>query len=112
MRKSIKNFIAIFILVLGVSFLPTTTLAKTNIPSASSDFYVNDFANVFSTDEKARLMDNAITLSNEYDGIQLVITTIESLGDNTIESYALDMYNQYGIGKKRYGSFNSSFYRR
>ena len=103
MRKSIKNFIAIFILVLGVSFLPTTTLAKTNIPSATSDFYVNDFANVFSTDEKARLMDNAITLSNEYDGIQLVITTIESLGDNTIESYALDMYNQYGIGKNDMG---------
>lgn len=41
MRKSIKGFIAIFIIVLGVYFLPTTTLAKINIPSATSDFYVN-----------------------------------------------------------------------
>lgn len=103
MRKSIKSFIAVFILVLGVFQLSTVAFAKTNIPSATSDFYVNDFANVFSTDEKTRLMDNAITLSDEHDGIQVVVTTVESLDGDTIENYALEMYNLYGIGKDDMG---------
>lgn len=103
MRKSIKSFIAIFILVLGIFQLSTVAFAKTNIPSATSDFYVNDFANVFSTDEKTRLMDNAITLSDEHDGIQVVVTTVESLDGDTIENYALEMYNLYGIGKDDMG---------
>ena len=103
MRKSIKSFIAIFILVLGVFQLSTVAFAKTNIPSATSDFYVNDFANVFSTDEKVRLIDNAVTLSDEHDGIQVVITTVESLDGDTIENYALEMYNLYEIGKNDMG---------
>lgn len=103
MRKSIKGFIAMFILVLGVFQLSTVAFAKPNIPSATSDFYVNDFANVFSTDEKVRLIDNAVTLSDEHDGIQVVVSTVESLDGNTIENYALEMYNQYGIGKNDMG---------
>lgn len=103
MRKSIKSFIAFFILVLGIFQLSTVAFAKTNIPSATSDFYVNDFANIFSTDEKTRLIDNATTLSDEYDGIQVVVTTVESLDGDTIENYALEMYNLYGIGKDDMG---------
>lgn len=103
MRKSIKSFIAMFMLVLGIFVLSTVAFAKTNIPSATSDFYVNDFANVFSTDEKTRLMDNAVILSNEHDGIQVVVTTVESLDGDTIENYALEMYNLYEIGKDDMG---------
>lgn len=103
MRKSIKVFIAIFIVLFGVFQLSSIAFAKVDIPSATSDFYVNDFANVFSTDEKARLMDKAVTLSDENNGIQVVVTTIESLEGNTIESYAVEMYNQYGIGKDDMG---------
>lgn len=103
MRKSIKNFITILILFLGIFSLSTKSFAKENIPSATSDFYVNDFANVFSDDEKTRLIDNAITLSDKYNGIQVVITTVESLNGNTIENYALEMYNLYEIGKDDMG---------
>ncbi len=103
MRKLIKSFIAMLILILGVFQSSTVAFTKTNIPSATSDFYVNDFANVFSPDEKARLMDNAVTLSKEHDGIQVVVSTIESLDGDTIENYALEMYNKYGIGKNDMG---------
>lgn len=103
MRKSIKSFIALFTLILGVFLTSTMTFAKTNIPSATSDFYVNDFAGIFSADEKTRLMDNAVTLSDEHDGIQVVVTTIESLDGDAVENYALEMYNQYGIGKDDMG---------
>ncbi len=100
MRKSIKSFIAVVTFILGLLF-SSLTFAESNIPAATSDFYVNDFANVFSEEEKARLMDNAVKLSN--DGIQVVVTTVVSLDGNTIENYALEMYNLYGIGKDDMG---------
>ena len=85
------------------SILPFVAYAETTIPDATSQFYVNDFADVFTDEEEARLMDNAVALADEYDGIQVVVTTIKSLGGDTIENYALNMYNNYGIGKDDMG---------
>lgn len=102
MRKSIKIVIAIFIL--AITFVtPLVVYANVNIPEATSDFYVNDFANVFSSSEKEQLMDKAIALSNKYDGIQVVVTTVKSLEGNSVEDYAYEMYNRYGIGKNDMG---------
>ena len=101
MRKSIKIFIAIF--VLAIMLLTPVVYAKVTIPAATSDFYVNDFANVFSSSEKARLMEKAVTLSDEHNGIQVVVTTVKSLNGNSIEDYSYEMYNQYGIGKDDMG---------
>lgn len=103
MRKSIKNVIAMFLFVLFVLSLSPVIFAEVSIPSATPDFYVNDFAEVFSEDEKDRLMDNATSLADSHDGIQVVITTIKSLGGNTIEEYSLEMYNSYAIGKDDMG---------
>ena len=101
MRKSIKIFIAIFII--AITLLTPVAYAKVNIPEATTDFYVNDFANVFSSSEKTRLMEKAIVLSDEHDGIQVVVTTVKSLDGNSIEDYSYEMYNQYGIGKDDMG---------
>lgn len=103
MKKSIKVLATMFMLLLIVVQLSTVAFAKTDIPAATSDFYVNDFAGVFSEAEKEVLMENAVTLSDQYDGTQVVVTTIESLGGVSIENYALEMYNQYGIGKDDMG---------
>ena len=81
---------------------------------ATSDFYVNDFAGVFTEDQKAKLMDNAVTFAEETGGIQVVITTVETLKDAVIEdgettgSYTFaevgySMFAQYGIGKNDMG---------
>lgn len=101
MRKSIKCVIAIF--TIAITLLTPVAYAKVNIPDATADFYVNDFANVFSSSEKSRLMEKAIALSDEYDGIQVVVTTVKSLDGNSIEDYSYEMYNQYGIGKNDMG---------
>ena len=53
MKKGIK-FVACFILiawVVGFVFAAAYAFADISIPAATSDFYVNDFANVFSEDE-------------------------------------------------------------
>ena len=103
MKKTIKSFAFIAIAVVLCISAVMPVLASTNIPEATSDFYVNDFANVFSEEEKNKLMDNAVSLANENDGIQVVVTTVKSLEGSTVEDYAYDMYNKYGIGKNDRG---------
>ena len=65
------------------------------VEAQTSDFYVNDFTNIFSEDQKQVMMTDAVNLAEEYDGVQVVVTTIESLKGHTIEEYAYSMYNQY-----------------
>ena len=91
------------VLMVVFSIIPISVYAKATIPDATSQFYVNDFANIFNDEEEARLMDTAVSLAEEHDGIQVVVTTIESLGGDTIDHYALEMYNKYGIGKNDMG---------
>ena len=101
--KRVKGIVIAILTILMVLQLSIVGFAATEIPSATSDFYVNDFAEVFTSEEKQQLMDKAVLLANNYNGIQVVITTIKSLNGNTIEDYAYDMYNKYGIGKDDMG---------
>jgi len=103
MKKSIKSFTFVLIAVILCFSTFTSVFASAKIPEATSEFYVNDFANVFSTQEKSILMNNAVTLSDENDGIQVVISTVKSLEGDTVENYAINMYNKYGIGKNDMG---------
>lgn len=91
------------VLVAVFSIMPVLAYAETAIPDATSQFYVNDFADIFTDEEEARLIETAVSLADEHDGIQVVVTTIESLGGETMEHYALEMYNKYGIGKNDMG---------
>ena len=69
----------------------------------TDEFYVNDFANLFTEKDKQVMMENAVKLAEEYDGIQVVVSTVNSLNGNQIEEYAYSMYEQYGIGKDSMG---------
>ena len=103
MKKQTKSWIALIIVTILCLGTIIPAVAGINIPEATSDFYVNDFANVFSEEEKDKLITNALVLANEHDGVQVVVTTIKSLDGQTIEDYAYDMYNKYGIGKDDMG---------
>ncbi|MBR3614050.1 MAG: TPM domain-containing protein [Clostridia bacterium] len=104
-----------------------------DVIEATPDFYVNDFAGVFSEQQKDELMEMAVAFDEEYSGIQVVITTVESLAGTvkdyehvvedaqgnkveniqtqepngtpkfTIEQVAYSMYSQYGIGQDDMG---------
>ncbi len=103
MKKTIRRFITLTFIVFVIMQVPLMAFAAPSIPEATSDFYVNDFAAVFSEEEKQALMDRAVELSDATDGIQVVITTVESLDGNTVEDYANAMYNQYEIGRNDMG---------
>lgn len=103
MNKKFMKPLITLILIIVMASMSIVAFAETKIPAATSDFYVNDFAGVFTEDEKADLMERAVDLSKTYDGIQVVISTIKSLDGNTVEDYANAMYNEYGIGKDDMG---------
>lgn len=85
------------------------------VEKATSDFYVNDFANILSDSQKSEMMAKAVGMDEEYSGIQVVLTTVESFDKVVVEyegtkpekfeieqvSYA--MFNQYGIGQDDMG---------
>ncbi len=78
--------------------------SKIKVEQPTSDFYVNDFANIISDENKTKMQDRAVELDKDYDGIQVVVTTVKSLNNYTVDEYAHAMYNQYGIGKDDMGA--------
>ncbi len=56
------------------------------VKEQTSDFYVNDFAGVLDHQQKAQLMESAVNMDKEYAGIQVVITTVETL-DSAVVGY-------------------------
>lgn len=98
-RKMSAFLLACLVLVAIFSIMPILAYAETAIPDATNQFYVNDFADVFTDTEETKLVETAVALAENYDGIQVVVTTITSLEGDSIEHYAVEMYNKYGIGK-------------
>lgn len=73
-------------------------VAHASIP-LSPDGYVNDFANLLRPETKTTL-DERISQFEQETTHELVVVTIESLNGDTIESYANELFREWGIGKK------------
>ena len=96
----VVTFLISFILIMKSSIVFASNV---NVQTQTSQFYVNDFANVFSDEQEQNMMQKAVELEQSYNGIQVVVTTINSLEGYSPEEYAYSMYNQYGIGKESMG---------
>lgn len=97
MNKRIKSLLrlllATYILVLSLSNL---ALAK-EYPSSTDDFYVNDFANVLDRETKEYI--SAMTLAlEEATKAQIVVVTVNEIGDEALEDYSLGLFREWGIG--------------
>lgn len=111
------SFLTIFVNAANGSSSNTTnfSLYELKVKEATDDFYVNDFAGVFTKEQKEDLMSKAIKVDEEYSGIQVVITTVETLDSAlenessinvknvNIEEVAYSMFNQYEIGEDDMG---------
>lgn len=103
-----------------------------DVVDATPNFYVNDFAGIFSEEQVNSLMEKAVNFDKETSGIQVVITTVKSLNDAvvgyekivedqegnrietdqtdkneipkfTVEEVAYSMFKEYGIGRDDMG---------
>lgn len=68
-------------------------------PAPQTDIYLNDGANMLSTDAKDQLLTASKDL-HEQTGAQFVIVTVPSLNGQSIEEYSNDLFNNWGIGDK------------
>lgn len=103
MKRTVKRYVLILFVVFVVSSFVCGTAFAATIPEHTSNFYVNDFAGVFTDEQTKVMMDKAVKLCEEHDGVQVVIATVPSLDGETVENYANQMYNKYKIGKDSMG---------
>ena len=100
----VKKLSMLLVVLMSISVLfSITAFAKDEIPDATSQFYVNDFANVIDDDIEREMQERAVAYADSTDGIQVVVTTVKTIGNADPDKYATEMYNKYAIGKNSMG---------
>ena len=94
-KKNIKFFGLIMLIFTILAFYYTTYA----IVSPKSEFYVNDYANVLTTETEDYIINTNIELQNKTKA-QIVVVTVNSLDGKTIEEYATELFRKFGIGDK------------
>ena len=93
--KKISSILISLFLILNIS------VAEINIPQPTDNFFVNDFANVIEAEDEQVIFDIARELyESSGNSTQVVVVTIDSLDGNSIEEYANELFNTWGIGSK------------
>jgi uncharacterized protein len=93
-----KHRCLVFISVLTLAFSPIVVLAQTQtFPAAKG--YVNDFANLLMTGTRTSL-ENELSQFHQNYGAEVAVVTIETLNGDTIEDYAVRLFEAWGIGQK------------
>lgn len=95
-RKYHSSKILIILLLLSLFLIPNKVYA---VKEPTSNFYVNDYANVLSEELETYIMNKSVALYNA-DKTQIVVSVVDSLEGLSIEDYALDMFRSFGIGDK------------
>ncbi|MEI6490375.1 MAG: TPM domain-containing protein [bacterium] len=91
-----KRLIAALFLVVGIcGFSPVYAYTSPGNPSG----FVNDFAGVLDDTSKQQLEDVLNDLEQQTE-TQFSVVTIKSLGGDTVENYAHELFTEWGIGKK------------
>jgi uncharacterized protein len=86
-------------LSLAASLLLTLTAQGEPISQLKATDYVNDFAHVLDQNTIAQL-DGICHQIDEKAHAQIAVVTIHSLDGSDIESYAVDLFHQWGVGAK------------
>ncbi len=89
----------LLLLIATLITLFPASVALADQPPPKPVGYVNDFANVISSDVEAPLED-ALRLFEEETTVELVVVTVTDLGGTTVEDYAVRLFGDWGIGKK------------
>ncbi|MDD5165606.1 MAG: TPM domain-containing protein [Candidatus Pacebacteria bacterium] len=85
------------IVICGI-FVPISVFAYTS-PGKPVGL-VNDFAKVLSSADSIALGTKLLNL-NKTTGVELAVVTIPGLGDETIETYAVKLFEEWGIGASK-----------
>lgn len=62
--------------------------------------YVSDFAGVISTSQKQEI-ESKLSALEKNTGNEVAVVTVKSLGGDTVENFALKLFQEWGIGSKK-----------
>lgn len=83
-------------IILSFLFAPILSFAYTS-PGQPSGL-VNDYANIISAESRATLESELLTFGKET-STQITIVTVENLGGDTIDNFAVKLFEEWGIGQ-------------
>ena len=95
LNKKIIKIIMLIFCILAFYYTKSNAMVK-----PTSDFYVNDYANVL-TDETERYILNTNIELNSKTKAQIVVVTVTSLEGESIEEYATKLFREFEIGDKQ-----------
>lgn len=87
-------------LLLSLFFLGATFAAAEDIRNVHPTGYVTDLAGVIGAEKRASL-EALCTELEQKTGAQMAIVTVRSLEGESVEQYAVDLFKQLGIGRKK-----------
>lgn len=96
MRKLQAVCLVVLILFIGIS---APLCAAANYPTPTSEFFVNDFAGVLSSETRDAIQRIGKSLE-DMTTAQVVVVTVSSLEGEDIDSYAYELFKRWGIGQK------------
>lgn len=88
-----------FATLLGAIVLVTASSVFAYTKPGNASGFVNDFAEIFSAEQKQNLETKLYTYEKQSTN-EVVVVTVNSLGGDYIENYAEKLFKDFGIGKK------------
>ncbi len=98
LRRMVRGLAACSILLAMLAGSSLTAGAQ-EAYEPTAQFFVNDFAGVISDDAERRMVETGQALQQQT-GAQIVAVTVPSLDGQSVEDYAIDLANDWGIGQE------------
>ena len=92
--KNFKRFAAVFVTAAVTVCAALPVLAA---PTVDKSKAVMDTANILSADTETYVTNLSVALQNEC-GAQIGVYTVDYIGNNTMEGYAYEVFNAWGLG--------------
>lgn len=94
MKNKKFRLVSLFFFIIFLGPVKASKIVK-----PTEEFYVNDYANILSSETEKYIMDKSVAL-NKVDGTQIVVVTVPNLDGNSLEDYAYDLFKEFKIGDK------------
>ncbi len=86
-------------LLITITFLITPLLVSAYTSPGKPQGFVSDFANIIDSSAKQSL-ENKLQELNNSKTAEIAVVTVADLGDENVETYAVKLFEEWGIGKK------------
>lgn len=96
----IRKVTSILLLALIIIMSNMSVFADIKLPSTSKEFYVYDEANVLSEETEQKIIDANLNYEKTKEKPQIVVATINGLQGETVEKYAVELFEKWKIGDK------------